>query len=647
MATARVSGGAYDHAKKAAAGGHHMYGGDGCAMFGGAVTSDEVESKEVMKELREYESSIAATAKETTVRRIARAMQRAGLQVDPEGDLDTITAELVKQLPNPKRGKTFAAAAEAQQKVCRVIADVLNDEFSPGATKPSEKFIDTTLSPVEMCRHVGEWAHSFSTGVNTEFLAVHASVKNTLRAVDALSAMMAEAMRKLRARVAKTGDAEQNRDLVQFEEVYMRAQAEQARMLSVLKNILNVQLPPAAATLELAMRDHSELNALVKKVNLRPGTSQFSDTLASAISGLGTVATVAHRVNKALKATGLSISEYANSSGFKELERKLDARVESGEVPKEELAKFITATKTLRESFGEHAKVSAALREEKGALAVDESTFGGDFGDDEETTKTATKRRLEKSKSENELIIRDFSRRLGRHYDEFLSSVKAFGPLLGNEIKLTDHTDALRNAIDSIRTHDATKTSARIELSLIGRFADADARQMKEQFMGRMRMIAAACEDLLGLEIYRGASAQITALLAAVTGIEKTIDYYSGVFSKKVGLHAAETQMYSGATATDPDTALMLPEIATSALSLQEAVNEFIYLYYVARVRANLTQTAGELEQYGEKYVDLLGNAVASKLRTLEKDQFKLTKYLEGDAGFTAESQCEGEVADN
>ena len=455
-------------------------------MFGGTPISDEVERETVMKEMREYESSGAARAKETTVRRIARAMQRAGLQVDAEGDLDTITAELVKQLPNPKRGKTFAAAAEAQQKVCRVIADVLNDEFSPGATKPHEKFIDTSLSPVEMCRHVGEWAHSFSTGVNTEFLAVHASVKNTLRAVDALSAIMAEAMRKMRARVAKTGDEEQNRDLVQFEEVYMRAQAEQARMLSVLKNILNVQLPPAAATLELAMRDHSELNALVKKVGLRPGTSQFSDTLASAISGLGTVATVAHRVNKALKATGLSISEYVNSSGFKELERKLDTRVDSGEVPKEELVKFIKATKTLRESFGEHEKVSAALREEKGALAMDASgetafngglAYGGDFGDDEETSKTATKRRLEKSKSENELIIRDFSRRLGRHYDEFLSSVKAFGPLLGSEIKLTDHTDALRNAIDSIRTNDATKTSARIELSLIGRYANADARQ--------------------------------------------------------------------------------------------------------------------------------------------------------------------------
>ena len=613
-------------------------------MFGGTPISDEVERETVMKEMREYESSGAARAKETTVRRIARAMQRAGLQVDAEGDLDTITAELVKQLPNPKRGKTFAAAAEAQQKVCRVIADVLNDEFSPGATKPHEKFIDTSLSPVEMCRHVGEWAHSFSTGVNTEFLAVHASVKNTLRAVDALSAIMAEAMRKMRARVAKTGDEEQNRDLVQFEEVYMRAQAEQARMLSVLKNILNVQLPPAAATLELAMRDHSELNALVKKVGLRPGTSQFSDTLASAISGLGTVATVAHRVNKALKATGLSISEYVNSSGFKELERKLDTRVDSGEVPKEELVKFIKATKTLRESFGEHEKVSAALREEKGALAIDESgetafngglAYGGDFGDDEETSKTATKRRLEKSKSENELIIRDFSRRLGRHYDEFLSSVKAFGPLLGSEIKLTDHTDALRNAIDSIRTNDATKTSARIELSLIGRYANAEARQMKEQFMSRMRMVAAACEDLLGLEIYRGASAQITALLAAVTGIEKTIDYYSGVFSKKVGLHAAETQMYSGATTNDPDTSLLLPEIATSSLSLQEAVNEFIYLYYVARVRANLTQTAGELEQYGEKYVDLLGNAVAGKLRTLEKEQFNLTKYLEGTAGFT------------
>jgi len=609
-----------------------------CTCVGGYFGGADEEAAGITKELREYESSLSAKSKEEIIRRLARAMQRAGISVNPEGDLDAVVAELVKQLPNPKHGKTFAAAAEAQQKVCRVIADVLNDEFSPGATKPSEKLVDTSLSAVEICRQVGEWAHSFSAGINTEFLAVHASVKNAVRQLDVLEEVMAEAMRKIRARIAKTGDAEQSRDLMQFEEIYSRASAEHKRTMSVLKNILQVQLPPAAQSLEIAMRDHSELSALMKKMSLKPGTSQFSDTLASAISGLGTAASVAHRVHKALKAANMSIRDYLDSPGFEDLERKLDSRVESGKIPPAELAKFLTAVTDLRTAFGErrNPQFESALESFETPAIMGghyEAAYGGAVevtgaygGADEDEGKSATMRQLEKSRSENEIIIKDFARRLARHYDEFLTSVKAIGPLLGKEIPLTDHTDALRNAIDTIRM-DTSSSAERLELALIGRFADAEARKLKEVFMGRMRMISTACEELMTLEIYRGTSSHFARILAAVTGIEKTVDYYSTVFSKKVGLNAMETSSMG----QQYDVTSILPEIASSSLSLQEAVSEFVYLYYVARVRSNLTLTGAELDSYGKDYSDLLGDAIASKIRKMEKQQHELTNYLEGD----------------
>ena len=624
-----------------------------CTCVGGYFGGAAEEAAGITKELREYESSLSAKSKEEMIRRLARAMQRAGISVNPEGDLDAVVAELVKQLPNPKHGKTFAAAAEAQQKVCRVIADVLNDEFSPGATKPSEKLVDTSLSAVEICRQVGEWAHSFSAGINTEFLAVHASVKNAVRQLDVLEEVMGETMRKIRARIAKTGDAEQSRDLMQFEELYSRASAEHKRTMSVLKNILQVQLPPAAQSLEIAMRDHSELGALMKKMSLKPGTSQFSDTLASAISGLGTAASVAHRVHKALKAANMSIRDYLDSPGFEDLERKLDSRVESGKIPPAELAKFLTAVTDLRTAFGErrNPQFESALEsfetpavmgghygatyggadEVTGAYGGSDEVTGAYGGADEDEGKSATMRQLEKSRSENEIIIKDFARRLARHYDEFLTSVKSIGPHLGKDIPLTDHSDALRNAIDSIRT-DTSNSTDRLELALIGRYADAEARKLKEVFMGRMRQIANACEELISLEMYRGASSHFARILAAVTGIEKTIDYYSTVFSKKVGLNALEPT--STTTLTGYNIESVLPEIASSALSLQEAVNEFVYLYYVARIRVNLTLTGAELDSYGKDYSNLLGDAIASKIRKLEKENHELVKYLEGTAGF-------------
>ena len=597
----------------------HNYGVTGgcdCNYFGG----DEEKATDASKELREYESSLAARAKEQTIRRLARALMRAGVQVDPEGDLDVITAELVKALPNPKNGKTFKSAAAAQEKVCRVVADVLNDEFSPGKTRPAEKFIDTSLSSVEVCRMVGEWAHSFSMGVNTEFLAVMASVKNSMRNIEVLDEVMANSMNKIRERIAKTNDAEQNRDLQVLEDLYSRAAAEQKRALQVLKNMLHIQLPPAAESLEIALRDQSEQSALVKKLKLQPGTAEFSASLASAISGLGTAASVAQRVNKALKAAGLSAREYVESADFKELQRKLDARVESGKIEAKDLADFLRSIDVLRAAFGERENkqfkealevTGGGMRAENGMRA--DNVRGG--ADDEK--KSDVQKRLEKSKVENEIIIKDFARRLARHYDEFLSSVKAIGPRLGKDIPLTDHTDKLRDAFDRIR--ESGDDNRRIEFALIGRYVDAEARQLKEKFLLRMHSISDACEELLALEMYRPAAAYFNRVREAVTSIEKTIEYYSDVFTKKSGVSAIEDTR----AITD-----ISPEIAASSLSLKEAVTEFVYLYYVARIRVNLSRTSAELETYGEKYVDLLGDAVAQRIKSLDAEQLGIKTYL-------------------
>ena len=592
-------------------------GVQGGGYFDGAPDAD---AESASKELREYEASTAAKAKESVVRSLARALSRAGVSVDAEGDLDTVVSELVKQLPNPKRGKTFAASAAAQEKVCRVVADVLNDEFTPGKTRAADKLIDTSLSAVEICRAVGEWAHSFSSGVNTEFLAVHRSVTNSVRKLEVLGEIMSETMGKIRKRTGRAGDEELSRDLVALEDLYGRAQQEHKRTLEVLKGILNVTLPPAAKSLEIAMHDHSELNSLVKKLNLKPGTSDFSDTLAMAVSGLGTTASVAQRVNKALKLSGITVREYIASPGFEDLQRKLDSRVESGEIDAKDLAKFLKAVEELRSAFGvrESASFRAALEEVPDNVGGYVGGYMG--GADDDDIRSPLQRRTKKAKSENEIVVKDFTRRLARHYDEFLSAIKQLGPHLGKEVKLTDHTDKLRDAINVLKV-EGPQSSSRLEFALIGASADADARKIKEQFLSRMRVISNACEDLLALEMYRGVAAHFSRVKAAVESVEKTIDYFASVFAKKVG-----TLDYTMSVVIDE----VSPEIASSALSLQEAVNEFVYLYYVARVRVNLSLTSAELATYGEKYVDLLGDAVAKRIRLLEKSDFHLQAYLKG-----------------
>ena len=610
------------------------YGGCDCdgytggGYFGGGYFGGDA-SADPAKGLREYEASLSAKAKEDVIRRLARALKLAGINVDPDGDLDEIIRQLVSQIPNPKNGKTFSSDAEAQEKVCRVIADVLNSEFSPGETVPKKKFIDTSLGAVEMCRKVGEWAHSFAVGVNTEFLAVHASVKNALRTVEILAEIMKELYAKIQEKVQNDGDTKLTREFDPLNDVYIRAQHERTRQMEVLKHILNVQLAPAAKELEIAMRDESEENAIVKKLGLRPGTSEFADSLAMAISGLGTAASIAQRVHKALKQVGVSVRQYLDSDEFADFQDLLDEKIKNGSVSTDDLVKFLEAVNTLRASF-----IQKDDNRFRAALLETETTGGASYrrrhGGADDENKSSVQKRVERRETEKKVILRDFATRMSRHYEELLAAVKAMGPKLGREIPLTDKTDALNDALKRLR--DMRNSTERIELALIGMFMDAGARENKERFVASLRLVSAACSEIISLEMYRAAMPHFTRLKAAIDSIEKTIDFFADVVTKKYGgdpFNEEDAVEVYGGRAHGGAVEDYLPEIARSGLSFGEAVNEFAYYYYVAKVRTNLEQTSKELDTYGAKYVELLGDAVASRIYTLEQGRKAVFNVLD------------------
>jgi hypothetical protein len=605
--------------------GDAVSGGDGDGdladgYFGGAEAADPA------KGLREYESSLSARAKEDVIRRIARALKRAGIEVDPEGDLDEVVRQLVTQIPNPKNGKTFSSDAGAQDKVCRVIADVLNDEFSPGVTKHREKFIDTSLSAAEVCRSVSEWVHSFVAGVNTEFLAVHASVKNALRRVEILNEIMKQMHATIKSKIAESNDPALDRETQPISEVYDRAERERNRVEEIVKNILHIQLAPAHRELEIAMRDESEDHAVIKRLGLKPGTSEFADTLAMAISGLGTAASIAARVHKALKKVGVTVRQYLDSTEYADFRAMLDEKLESGQVKADDLAKFLEAMKTLHESFSQ--KDNSKFREVLEGLSTTggrRRRHGGDALDPDEDTKTSVEQRVNRRETEKKVILRDFAGRMARHYNEMFLAVKDLAPKFGREIPMTDKSDALNDALK--RLGEMRNESERIELALLGLYMEASDRERKDRFVNLLRAVSNTCAAIMELEMYRAHSAAFAKLKAAIDGIVKTIDYFAEVIKTKYGGDPFDeddaAEVYGGRArgARGGAVADYLPEIARSGLSFGEAISEFAYFYYVAKVRTNLDQTSKELDSYGEKYVDLLGDAVAARVIKLNADR--------------------------
>jgi hypothetical protein len=569
-------------------------GGAGGGYFGGARSEDA--SKEAARELREYEASLSAKAKDRVIRGIARALKQAGLPVDPDGDLDTVVRTLAENVPRPGgKGKTFTKSVDAHEKVCKYVAQALNAEFSPGASKPEDMFIDTSLSPAEVCRQVGEWSHSFAQGVNTEFLAVLASARTALKNLKTLDEVMTELYRKITEKASADGDSKLAREVAPLDEVYRRAQTERKKQEELLKNLLHVDLAPDTKALEIAMREESDQYKLVSRLGLVPGTGEFSDTLAAAVSGLGTAASVAQKVHKALAKVGITVRQYLDAKDRAELQQLLDAQFEKG--AKGDLAAFLQAAETVRAGFGNtrEARFREALEGagKTGGASEDRPSFG---------------KKLERREAEKQVIVRSFAARLAEHYAEMLAAIQAIGPELGKSIPISDNTEKLNEAVRRLRGH--RDTTRRIELALIGIYSDAEAREHKERFVGALRQVVAACADLASETKTPG---PLTQLGAACEGVEKTVNTFSDAVHHKFG--GASTE------ATGGDASDLLAGAARNDLSLSEAVGAFTYAYYVAKVRANMAQTAKELDSLGEDYTDLLGGAVAARLDALAAEK--------------------------
>jgi len=597
---------AIDNLKRRSIDGQLVEGGAEGGFFGG---DDE---KDPAKQLRIYEESYAAAAKEDVIRRIGTALSNSGISLQSD-TIDGIVATLQKELKGLRTGSsTFSADAKSQEKICNVIAGALNAQFTPSASKPSDKFIDTSLGPVGVCRAVSEWVHSFSSGVNTEFLAVHASVRNLLKRSEIYGEVTEKLYNDILQKVDEEGSSEVKRDIAAFDEIYRRARAANAREQETLKNILHVTLAPAAKELELAMMDESESNALVKKLGLKPGTSEFANSLAAAVSGLGTAASIAHRVHTALKAVGVSVNDYLTSSDYTAFSDELTKKLYTKDDPKE-IVKFMEAQKVLLDSFAgrDNPQFQDALKSAKGGAATDEI---------EEPSNVD--KRVKKQRLERKLIIKNFVEKTVVDYDQILHALKELSDKVGGPgFPVNDRTDALREAIR--RFGDLHKD--RVELALIGFYNDAGSRERKESFIASARMLIRAVDDLQGLEAYRGVTNNLSQLKISLENLIKTVDFYSDLVQKKYG---GDAESKEGGADGPLDLSQYLPEVSRSGLSLAEATNTFVYKYYIAKVRRNLAQTSKELDSYGEDYTTILGDAVASRLKTIGIEKGKAFNVL-------------------
>lgn len=570
-------------------------GGDEHAFFGGAPG-------EPVADLASYEASRASRAKVAVVRRIARALKAAGVEVDPEGDVDAIVANLVKTLPNPRtNGRTFDADAAKQEKVCRTVARALNDVFTPGAKTAADKFVDDAAGASGVCHAIADWVESFNAGVNAEFLAVHASVRESLRGLALAAAAMERAYGEMRAPLAaaaeESGAPESRVRLTALDDIYTRARAEHRRQTALLEKALNVDLPAGEEILRAAMRDGSADAAAVKRMGLNVGTAEFGSALASAVSGLGTAATVAARVNKALTVVGLSAADYLNARSFREFSDRVDALAASA--PPAKYAEFLKNARVLQTAF--RARSDPDVR----------AALGGADDDDEEDPDGPPKSAIEKANKkrivDTKIIVSDFVARLPRLSAAIFEAVERVASCVGDSIPTGEKVDALVETLVRLKRASASRK----DLILLRATGAAGDRLQRDEYLRKVRQVGAVAAALAAGVSGAGQGA-LRALEEACRAFEEAADRSAAALAAAVG----NTRV----TISDVDIRKVMSQTSGGVNSLDRASKLIVHAARVGRMKNALASAAASIPEFAANYKAVLGEAAGYAASEVKKD---------------------------
>jgi hypothetical protein len=565
------------------------------------------------------EYTVGAEIRERMIRSIAVVLKNLGLAINPSDELTSLIKSMKKAIPSKETGQGFKTDTVSHNAICKMVADVLNKEFTPGKTNTYEMLIDTSLSPENICKKVSEWVHSFSIGVNTEFLAIYGSLTNALRNITVLDALLDSTFRQIETKILQ--DQTVSTTTRQLRELFNIIKAEATRQKELLKNILNITLPPSMKELELVINDQASQLALIKNIGVRQGSPEFSKLIETSLKGLSSTAEITHKVNKALEAIKMKVDVYLKSKDYKEFVTKVDTAfdemIKTGKNSDGQdinVKELQAAAELLKRQFHEREKMNI-----KGSA---EFNLFDLLNEKDQPMRTELEKQIEMENQTKIILIKTFIKRMETEYTDFNRSISKIGHKFGKLIPITEYTDVLRDTIVQLKDFDSDDVS----LVLIGYYTDTTAREIKEKYISKLLSISHACDNIIGQSEYKEFTPDFKELKEIIHRILNIIETYSkGLMRKEGGCGCDGKPVVKGATedaSINIDLDEIKPVIAKSQWILRKSISDFVYFYYMSRVYNSLTSAAKETESAsGSKYIEILGDSVATEIQRMYKDR--------------------------
>jgi hypothetical protein len=591
----------------------------GSSEYSGGGFFDGGDDKKPLDSILAYRNSKSHESKNAVAGKIIEALKSAGVSVRENGDMADVAKSMAEKLPDPHKGQSYKVDSESQKNVVRALIKGLNNAFSPGA--PEElMFIPPSYSLEELARQAMELVYSMTTGVHDEFMTVQASVVNALHNVKVLRKLMDSAHNEVVSQannLINSSDRDTG-NYTAYQEIYKRIAKECDRQITMLSNMLDSTMGPEMKVIQQLADETSADYKYIKKyvIGKDMDLKTSASVIAHLVHGISATAVMLTSADKVFAELGGQMMHLKGATE-EAVDRAIDELILKDPA---NAAKYIKWKVTIKMYNEEHRVREDTMDKHRGLgsnIDARRAIVGNADIFEERKSKYAVN--YKKSIKERQIIFSDYISKSSAIYAKLLAAVDAIGPRIGGEIPISDKLMDLREAFASLA--DEQLGGGGLEKALIGFDLEITGRQRRDAFMNKLRLVKTVLEQVVNMSVYSGVRQYFDPMVSAVNSMVEQSDMYYDIVKQKYGSK-------EGGDDGDEDD-YQLPEVARSAHDLRKSVNSFIYYMYVAKVRANLKQTNEEVVSYGEKYTQLLGEAVACRLREIEGEYTKETALID------------------
>lgn len=432
--------------------------------------------------------------------------------LNPKGkSFEQILEAMRDYFPTGKR--RFSAQADHQEKMCNIMASIINKQsgreiFKIGSKDP--KAID------KLCDDIAEFIHSLvSQNLHQEYVGVKTELATILGNLDRLDEVMGKFHTAIQDIAGKVSEPHSKISVNNIQQAYLDVKAEHDRQMGILRNLLDIKNIDVEVDRILATT--GDLKRIVQDKHSKPGDAEFRDKIENAFGLYRNAAVMAKLVSDALKTVDMTLKEYRAFTSIDKLSQHISQmlakKLKDQGLSDVEINKFMGASSILSAGLDKKEEIIRNIEgsaEVSGGLKVD--------------------KRVDANKKLRLGLIRTFNRAVTSAFENFSTS----GSKLAD--KLMVHADPDNELLLAfIRAMDVMPSmqDRRIYVALTGYKPTVASVQDREIFtshannlIGILKKIEAD-KDLGKIEEFRD-------MRLSLESIIETVDAFSKKFAKGI-----------------------------------------------------------------------------------------------------------------